>query len=82
MSDPTRAPLPPDPEQYDAPRSVAARKRGLEAPYIAGGNDPGLPASARTERRYIRLLVAMVLAIVGLGITLAVLSLLVSPATP
>ena len=32
--------LPPDPEAYDAERNVAARARGLAAPYIPGGRDP------------------------------------------
>ena len=35
-----RSPLPPDPERFDEYRNVAARKRGLPKPYIAGGDDP------------------------------------------
>ena len=49
-----RSSLPPDPERYDEYRNVAARKRGLPKPYIAGGEDPDLPEprsrpSARTS---------------------------------
>ena len=42
VTDPTPTSLPPDPVAYDDPRNVAARKRGLEQPYIAGGDDPEL----------------------------------------
>jgi hypothetical protein len=59
--------LPPDPEKYDEIRSVAARNRGLDQPYIDGGEDPQLPETLRRERPYVRLLVAMVIAIVAIG---------------
>ena len=62
--------LPPDPVQYDAERNVHARKRGLPTPYIAGGNDPDLPATLRRERVYVRLLIAMIVAIVVIGFAL------------
>ncbi len=58
---PTRPP--PDPEQYDSVRSQHARARGLAAPYIPGGRDPDPESGRREERRYLRLLVLMVLAI-------------------
>lgn len=60
---PAPASLPPDPEQYDSVRAQHARARGLSAPYIAGGRDPDPEAGHREERRYLRLLVIMVLAI-------------------
>ena len=49
MTPPDTAPLPPDPARYDEYRNVAARKRGLEGPYIAGGAQPENPA---TNGRY------------------------------
>ena len=67
-TDPT--PLPPDPAAYDSPRAAQARRRGLAAPYIAGGRDPDPDAARREERRYLRLLVAMVVIIVLSGFVL------------
>jgi hypothetical protein len=61
---PGAQPLPPDPAKYDAPRNVMARRRGLERPYIAGGDDPELGETLVRERPYVRLLVGMVLVIV------------------
>ncbi|HEX5827416.1 MAG TPA: hypothetical protein VFY23_07850 [Candidatus Limnocylindrales bacterium] len=72
------APLPPDPEKYDEYRNVAARKRGLEQPYIAGGEDPDLEQTLAKERPYIRLLIAMVIAIVALGFVLGIASTLIT----
>jgi hypothetical protein len=63
----TRPPLPPDPEAYDSPRAVRARAKGLDAPYIAGGNDPDPGPGLAQERRLGRLLVAMVVVIVAAG---------------
>ena len=41
--------LPPDPDKYDSPRAELARARGLDAPYIPGGEDPEPESrSART----------------------------------
>jgi hypothetical protein len=74
---PTRAPssgLPPDPDAYDTPRSVQARARGLAAPYIAGGDDPDLVATHRRERRYVRLLIAMVIVVVLAGFVLGIVA--------
>ena len=68
------APLPPDPDRYDEYRNVAARKRGLEQPYIAGGDDPALPESLERERPYVRLLLIMIVAIVALGFVLGIVS--------
>jgi hypothetical protein len=73
----TRDPLPPDPTVYDSERNKHARARGLPGPVIVGGTDPDPEAGLREERKYLRLLVWMVVAIVlagfvfGLAITLA-----------
>lgn len=63
-------PLPPDPDAYDSPRAVQARKRGLAAPYIAGGLDPDPDATRRQERRYLRLLIAMIVVLILSGFVL------------
>ena len=65
----------PDPDAYDSPRAVQARARGLSAPYIPGGLDPDPEAALREERRNIRMLVAMVVAIVLSGFVLGYLAL-------
>ena len=57
----TEQELPPDPAAYDAERNVQARKRGLSAAYIPGGNDPDPEAGLAEERRYLRWLVIMVI---------------------
>lgn len=64
------AKLPPDPEAYDSVRAQHARARGLAAPYIAGGRDPDPEVGRREERFYLRLLVAMVVAVVLAGFVL------------
>ena len=66
------APLPADPAQFDTPRNAAARRRGLATPYIPGGQDPDLQATLRRERRDLRLLVGMAVAIVLLGFVLGI----------
>jgi len=81
MTDPTppAGRLPPDPEAYDSARAVRARARGLDAPYIAGGTDPD-PAAGRTEeRRYARLLIAMVATIVAAGFIVGTIIALLGP---
>ena len=78
VTEPTPSPLPPDPEQYDAVRNEHARKRGLAQPYIAGGDDPDLPQTLATERRYTRLLVAMAVGIVALGFILGIAAALIT----
>ena len=45
----------------DLERNAHARKRGLSAPYIAGGRDPNPEAGLAEERRYVRWLVIMVI---------------------
>lgn len=59
--------MPPDPAAYDSPRAVRARAKGLEAPYISGGDDPDPARGLAEERRYGRLLLAMVIAMIGSG---------------
>lgn len=62
--------LPPDPVAYDSERSEHARRRGLDAPYIPGGRDPDPDRGRREERRFLRWLLIMVLAIVLSGFVL------------
>jgi hypothetical protein len=69
----TTPPLPPDPEAYDAERNVHARKRGLSAPYIAGGRDPDPEAGRAEERRYLRWLIIMVVVVILSGFVLGLL---------
>lgn len=68
MTDDTE--LPPDPDAYDSPRATQARARGLAAPYIAGGLDPDPEAGRREERRYLRILIAMIVVTVLAGFVL------------
>jgi hypothetical protein len=78
---PSPTQLPPDPAQYDSVRNEHARRRGLKQPYIAGGNDPQLPDTLRRERRYLRLLIAMVVIIIIVGFGLGIIeALMVAPA--
>ena len=73
-------PLPPDPVEYDSPRAVRARAKGLDAPYIAGGTDPDPGPAIADERRYGRLLVAMVVTIVAAGFVIGTAIALCGPA--
>ena len=75
-----RPTLPPDPDRYDEYRNVAARKRGLPKPYIAGGDDPDPAAGLAEERRYVRLLVAMAVVIIASGFVIGTVIALVGPA--
>lgn len=68
------ADLPPNPDEYDSPRATQARARGLAAPYIAGGLDPDMETTRREERRYVRLLIAMILIVVIAGFALGMLA--------
>lgn len=58
-------PWPPRPDQ-----------RGLSAPYPPGGLDPDPDGGNREERRYLKLLVGMVLAIVLGGFAVSILAVL------
>ena len=69
---------PPDPDRYDEYRNVAARKRGLPKPYIAGGDDPDLPATLAAERPYVRILLGMIIAIVLLGFVLGIAGVIIT----
>lgn len=71
---PTAPPIPADPAAYDAERSVAARRRGLAAPYIPGGRDPDQEAAEREDRRYLRILLIMVVVIVIAGFALGLIA--------
>ena len=77
---PTPPTLPPDPIAYDSPRAVRARAKGLQAPYIAGGQDPDPAAGIAEERRYVRLLVAMALVIIASGFVIGTVIALIGPA--
>ena len=66
--------LPADPDAYDSPRATQARARGLAAPYIAGGLDPEIEATHRAERRDMRALIAMIVAIVLAGFVLGIVA--------
>lgn len=72
--------LPPDPVAYDSPRAVRAREKGLQAPYIAGGHDPDPAAGLAEDRRYVRLLLAMAVAIVASGFVIGTVIALLGPA--
>ena len=65
--------LPPDPEAYDSPRATQARARGLDAPYIAGGEDPNPEQTRRQERPYLILLAVMTVVVVLAGFVLGVI---------
>ena len=71
--------LPPDPAAYDHPRAAHARARGLSAPYIPGGNDPNPERARAEERRYLRLLIAMVVIVVLSGFVLGIVQNLLGP---
>jgi hypothetical protein len=66
--------LPPDPQAYDTERSAAARRRGLATPYIPGGRDPDQATAEADDRRYVRILLIMVIVIVLAGFVLGVLA--------
>lgn len=72
-------PLPPNPVEYDSPRAVRARAKGLDAPYIAGGDDPDPALGQAEERRFGRLLVIMVLTIVAAGFVVGTILALIGP---
>lgn len=76
---PVAARPPADPDAYDSPRNARARAKGLDAPYILGGEDPQPAQAAAEERRYWRLLVAMVLLIVASGFIIGTVIALVGP---
>ena len=66
------SPIPPRPDLYDSPRAERARARGLEAPYIVGGEDPDPDAALEVDRKYGRLLLFMVITIVLAGFVIGI----------
>jgi len=64
--------LPPRPDLYDSPRAERARAKGLDQPYIAGGEDPDPGPALEVDRKYGRLLVIMVVTIVLAGFVLGI----------
>jgi hypothetical protein len=48
-------------------------QRGLAAPYPPGGRDPEPDAGLTEERRYLRLLIAMVVLIIGGGFAIGII---------
>jgi hypothetical protein len=70
---------PPDPVRYDSPRAARARAKGLDAPYIAGGEDPDPGPALAEERRLGRLLVAMVVTILASGFVIGTIIALAGP---
>jgi hypothetical protein len=68
--------LPPDPQAYDTERSAAARRRGLSTPYIPGGRDPDQARAEAEDRRWVRILLIMVIVIVLAGFVLGMIAVL------
>ncbi|HEX2754568.1 MAG TPA: hypothetical protein VHM48_03850 [Candidatus Limnocylindrales bacterium] len=66
--------VPPDPKAYDTERNAAARKRGLSTPYIPGGRDPDQAHAEAQDRRYLRILLIMVVVIVLGGFVVGILA--------
>ena len=66
--------LPPDPAAYDSERNQHARKRGLAAPYIAGGRDPQPEQGLAEERRLLRLLIGMVVVLILAGFVVGIVA--------
>ena len=66
--------LPSDPAAYDSERSVAARARGLAAPYIPGGRDPDQELADREDRRNLKILLVYVVVIVLAGFVFGILA--------
>lgn len=75
-----RSSLPPDPAAYDSPRAQRAREKGLDAPYISGGEAPDAARARAEERRLGRILLMMVIVIVSAGFILGAIAALVAPA--
>lgn len=66
--------LPPDPAAYDTERNRVARQKGLPTSYIPGGEDPDQARAEAEDRRYLRILLAMVIVIVLAGFVLGVIA--------
>ena len=72
--------VPPDPDRYDSPRARRAREKGLEAPYISGGEAPDAADARAEERRLGRILLVMVAVIVSAGFVIGAVVSLLGPA--
>ncbi len=75
MTDQSDAPPQPRPDANvgrEVPWPPGPDQRGLSAPYPPGGLDPDPDSGQREERRYLKLLVGMILAIVlgGFGVSI------------
>jgi hypothetical protein len=68
-----------DPIRYDSERAVRARAKGLEGPYITGGEDPDPGPALVEERRLGRLLIAMVVTILASGFVIGIVIALYGP---
>lgn len=65
----------PIPSQAYTARAEIAREKGLPGLYITGGDDPDIQQTVDRERPFVRLLVAMVIAIVLGGFILGLIGL-------
>jgi hypothetical protein len=70
----------PDPEQYDSPRNMRARAKGLPSGYITGGEAPDAATAEAEERRLGRWLLLMVITIVAAGFVLGIIAALLTSA--
>ena len=61
-------------DAYDSERNRLARERGLATPYIPGGTDPDQSRAESEDRRYLRILLAMVVVIVLAGFVLGIVA--------
>jgi len=61
-----------DQDLYDSPRAALARARGLNAPYISGGEDPNPGPALDVDRKFGRLLLVMVIGIVLAGFVIGI----------
>jgi len=72
--DDTSAPPAPPLAAPPSRRDAIARAKGMPGPTITGGDDPELEATLERERPWVRLLVAMIVAIVLAGFVLGVIA--------
>lgn len=59
------------------PSDLDPNRRGISAPKPAGGVDPDPDATARSERRYLWLLVLMIVLIVGVTTAVGIVGMIV-----
>lgn len=75
-----RSMSPADAAEYDSPRNVRARAKGLPGAAITGGDDPDIGPALAQDRRLSRWLIAMVISIIGAGFVLGVVIAIVGTA--